>query len=218
MRLAERPKLRVSGRARSVECCSTATAAETVEAVVRRLDCHPRRYCGPFSWLVMRIAVLSDTHLRAGIDRLPQACVELAAGADLLVHAGDFSSVRALEELRELGPPVHAVHGNVDAPELRSELPERTQFQAGGARIALIHDAGPKAKRLERMRAAFPDADAVIFGHSHMPLIERRSGFAIFNPGSPTQRRRAPTRTMGLISVEGGEPAFELVALRPDSS
>jgi predicted phosphodiesterase len=77
----------------------------------------------------------------------------------------------------------------------------------------MIHDAGPRERRLERMRRMFPEADAVVFGHSHLPLHERAEGFQIFNSGSPTDRRRAPRHTMGLATVDGGELRFELVAL-----
>ena len=111
-------------------------------------------------------------------------------------------------------PTVVAVHGNVDSPEVRAGLPARTQVDAGGATIAVIHDAGPARGRLARMKTRFPEADAVVFGHSHIPLHERApDGFQTFNPGSPTERRRAPHRTMGTATVDGGNIAFELVVL-----
>ena len=97
--------------------------------------------------------------------------------------------------------------------ELQARLPLVRTVRAGGARIAMIHDAGPSAGRLERMRRRFPEADAVVFGHSHIPLHEERAGFAIFNPGSPTERRRSPRHTMGIATVEDGRLTFELVAL-----
>src|SRR3954466_13771129 len=144
----------------------------------------------------MLAAVISDTHLPRGARRLSDVCVRLLREADLILHAGDFTATSALEELRALGPPVTAVHGNVDEPTLRRELPERRVVEAAGARIAMVHDAGPRRGRVERLRAAFPDADAVVFGHSHMPLHDESGGFQIFNPGSPTERRRSPTRSM----------------------
>jgi predicted phosphodiesterase len=76
-----------------------------------------------------------------------------------------------------------------------------------------VHDAGPSKGRLERMRARFPDADAVVFGHSHIPLHVERDGFQIFNPGSPTDRRRQPKHTMGVAEVEDGRVRFKLVVL-----
>jgi uncharacterized protein len=161
----------------------------------------------------MRIAVISDTHLPRGGRRLPDDCVRRIAGADLLIHAGDFSTLQVLRELEAIGPPVVGVHGNVDSPELCRLLPAERIVEAGGARIGIVHDAGPRAGRLERMRTRFGErADAVIFGHSHMPMHEQaRDGFQIFNPGSPTERRRAPAHTMGLADAGDGRLTFELI-------
>ena len=157
--------------------------------------------------------MISDTHLPRGRRELPQRCVELLAGADLILHAGDLVTLDVLVELEALGPPVAAVHGNVDEAALLRRLPSERIVEAAGARIAMLHDAGPAAGRLDRMRLRFPDVDAVVFGHSHTPLHEERDGFQLFNPGSPTDRRRQPRHTMGLARIEGGRPSFELVAL-----
>jgi putative phosphoesterase len=157
--------------------------------------------------------VIGDTHLPRGSRRLPEECVRRIAAADLVIHVGDFSTAAAYREIAAIGPELVAVHGNVDDAELRSRLPERTMVELEGARLGLIHDAGPSRGRLARMRRAFGDADAVIFGHSHLPLHERDRGFAIFNPGSPTERRRAPTRSMGLARIEAGRIRFRHVAL-----
>jgi putative phosphoesterase len=109
---------------------------------------------------------------------------------------------------------VLAVYGNVDDAELRAVLPETAMVEAHGTRIAVIHDAGAARGRLERLRKMFPDADAVVFGHSHIPLHERDAdGFQIFNPGSPTERRRSPGHTMGLARMRAGAVSFELIAL-----
>jgi uncharacterized protein len=148
----------------------------------------------------VRLALIADTHLPRGERRLPPPCLEALRAADLIVHAGDFSHPSVLADLRELGPVV-GVHGNVDSPELRRELPVTLSLELEGVTLALIHDAGPAKGRLERLRARFPHADAVVFGHSHMPLYEERDGFQIFNPGSPTERRRAPSRSMGKATV-----------------
>ena len=161
----------------------------------------------------MLIAIISDTHMPRGARRLPGAFVERIAAADLLLHAGDFATVEVLRELEAIGPPVVGVHGNVDTAELGRLLPAERVVEAGEARIVMLHDAGPAARRLERMQARFgARAGAVVFGHSHLPLHERApDGFQIFNPGSPTERRRAPDHTMGLARVRGTSVEFELI-------
>ncbi len=157
--------------------------------------------------------MIADTHMPRGARELPERCVAELREADRIVHAGDFQAYEVLEQLRDYGCDVVAVHGNVDDTKLRNELPRATEFEAGGATIGVVHDAGPTKGRLERMRALFPDADAVIFGHSHMPLHEEADGFQIFNPGSPTERRRAPTKSMGIAEVAGGRIEFRHIRL-----
>jgi len=159
------------------------------------------------------VAVISDTHLPRGERRIPDACVASMRASDLILHAGDFTSPEVLAELESLGPPVAAVHGNVDSEDLRRQLPEARIVDAGGTRIAMVHDAGPATGRLTRMRARFPDADVCVFGHSHIPLHEERDGFQIFNPGSPTDKRRQPVFTMGVGEVTAGRVRFKIVTL-----
>jgi putative phosphoesterase len=162
----------------------------------------------------VNLAIISDTHMPRGARRLPPECVKRLVRADLIIHAGDLVSMSVLDELSAFGPKVIAVHGNVDDPEVRRTLPQTAQIDAAGARIAVIHDAGPARGRLRRLRSRFPEADAVVFGHSHIPLHESaESGFQIFNPGSPTERRRAPTRSMGLARVSNRKIAFRLIEL-----
>jgi putative phosphoesterase len=162
----------------------------------------------------MRIAVLSDTHMPRGARALPARCVAELRAADAILHAGDFMRVEVLEMLQRLGPPVHGVHGNVDDEALRRMLPAARVVELGGARLAMVHDAGQKTGRLARLRFRFKDADAVVFGHSHLPLHEADGDdFQIFNPGSPTERRGAPRHTMGIATVEEGRLHFELIAL-----
>ena len=161
-----------------------------------------------------RLAVISDTHLPRGRRRLPDRCVELLRRADAILHAGDVSTAGVLAEIRALGPPVHAVHGNVDEPAVLAELPTELELELDGVRIAMLHDSGQAARRMARMRARFPVADAVVFGHSHIPLHETGpDGLQLFNPGSPTDRRRQPRHTMGLADVRDGSVRFELVVL-----
>jgi hypothetical protein len=160
----------------------------------------------------VELAIISDTHLPRGSRALPEACLARLRAADLIVHAGDFVTLEVLEELRRLGPVV-GVHGNVDNAAVRAALPASAVIPVDGHRLAVTHDAGPAQGRLRRMRTRFPGADAVIFGHSHIPLHERApEGFEIFNPGSPTDRRRQPGHTMGVCHA-GAELVFELVEL-----
>jgi len=149
----------------------------------------------------VRIAVVSDTHMPRGSRQVPDECTEAMVAADLIIHAGDLSGIEVLDWLESLGPPVRAVQGNVETAEVRARLPESLEFSADGHRIAVIHDAGPAKGRLERMRLRFPEAEAVIFGHSHLPLHEESQGFQIFNPGSPTERRRAPRHSFGIAEA-----------------
>lgn len=148
-----------------------------------------------------------------GRRELPEECAARLLVADLIVHAGDWSGAAVLDRFEEMGPPLVAVRGNVEDAEVRRRLPERATFRLGGHEIAVIHDAGPRRGRLTRLRRRFPEASAVIFGHSHLPLLERDgSGFQIFNPGSPTERRRAPSHTMGTLDLDGrGELDFRLI-------
>src|SRR4051794_31577137 len=161
----------------------------------------------------MRIAVVSDTHLPKGSRRLPEECTARLAAADLILHAGDLVTVSFLEELRALGPEVAAVHGNVDEPALRTLLPAERVVEAEAIRIGLVHDAGPRAEREARLVRRFPGCGAVIYGHSHLPEVQRVEGVWILNPGSPTERRRAPARTMLELRVFGDEIAADLIDL-----
>ncbi len=162
----------------------------------------------------MLIAILADTHLPRGRRRLGDECMAHLREAELILHAGDLSTAAVLDQLAALGPPVVAVHGNVDERALTERLPAELEIEVDRVRLALVHDAGAARGRLARLRKRFPAADAVVFGHSHIPLHEAADGFQIFNPGSPTDRRRQPRHTMGLARVKGREVSFELVALK----
>ena len=159
------------------------------------------------------IAIVSDTHMPKGRRELPDQCVRVCRESDLIIHAGDFVETSVLEEVRSFGPPVVAVHGNVDSEDLQNWLPSVTTVEVEEVRIGVIHDSGPSKGRLERMLDLFPDRDAVIFGHSHMPLHEEAGGFQIFNPGSPTERRRSPFKSMGVAKIDGSKLSFELIDL-----
>ena len=159
------------------------------------------------------IAIISDTHMPRGDRRLPNGCIERLQAADLIIHAGDFVQLSVLHQLQDYGRVV-AVYGNVDDAAVRAVLPATASVAAEGARIVVVHDGGAARGRLMRLRARFPNAHAVVFGHSHTPLHERgEDGFQIFNPGSPTERRRAPAWTMGIARALAGSIMFELVEL-----
>ncbi len=161
----------------------------------------------------MEVAIISDTHMPRGSRRLPDACVARLGRADLIIHAGDFSTLGVLRAVEAHGNVV-AVHGNVDDGEVRAALPATRTVELGDVKLGVIHDAGPAARRVERLRRRFPDCAGAIFGHSHIPLHERAAdGFQIFNPGSPTERRRSPHHTMGTAYIDASGVRFELVIL-----
>jgi putative phosphoesterase len=131
----------------------------------------------------------------------------------VILHAGDFVSLAFLEDLMKLGPPVEGVHGNMDEPALREKLPGERTVEIGGARLGMLHAAGARAGREVRLMARFPDCGAVIYGHTHVPQVERHGDVWILNPGSPTERRSAPVHSMLLVRVQGGRIEPELVPL-----
>jgi uncharacterized protein len=126
---------------------------------------------------------------------LPDACLRELAAAELIVHAGDFVAVEVLEELSALAP-VAGVHGNMDEPALRALLPQMRVVEVGEARVGVVHDGGPRSGRERRLTERFPGCGAVVFGHSHVPELSRHGALWVLNPGSPTERRRAPVPTM----------------------
>jgi hypothetical protein len=166
----------------------------------------------------VRIAVIADTHLPRGARRLPDACLGELRGADVILHAGDLVAASVLDELRELGPPVHAVRGNMDEAALAQVLPTELVVYAGEARIGLVHDPGPAAGREARLRARFPGCQAVVYGHTHAPQVELHEGVWILNPGSPTEHRgRAPDHTMLVIDARGRKLEPRLVVVERSS-
>jgi putative phosphoesterase len=123
-------------------------------------------------------------------------------GADLILHAGDVCTASVLTELAQYAPVV-AVLGNNDGPDVAEwGATETAELDMGGLSVAMVHDSGPAVGRMVRMRRKFPAADLVVFGHSHIPLDESASGLRIFNPGSPTDRRRQPQGTLGLLRID----------------
>jgi putative phosphoesterase len=152
----------------------------------------------------VRVAVLSDTHAPRFWKGCPPRVADRLRGADLILHAGDVCTPDVLDELSGYAQ-VYVVRGNNDGPDVAAwGAPETVELDLDGVRLAMIHDAGPAAGRVRRMRRRFPDADVVVFGHSHIPLDLTEGGLRIFNPGSPTNKRRQPHGTLGLLDIEGG--------------
>lgn len=165
----------------------------------------------------VRVAVLADTHAPRRWKRCPARVAEVLRGVELILHAGDVCTAAVLDELAGYAP-VHAVMGNNDGPDVAAWGAAPTlEFDIEGLPVAMIHDSGSAVGRIARMHRRFPGAALVVFGHSHIPLDDASDGLRIFNPGSPTDRRRQPHGTMGLLSVTAGaltEAAIIEVTLR----
>lgn len=153
----------------------------------------------------MRVLVLADTHLRRDWPnrRLPDRVWAMARDADAILHAGDVLEPQHLDELATCAP-VHVVRGNNDRELV--DVPERLEVELAGVRIGMVHDSGGRSGRADRLHRLFPSADVVVFGHSHVPWNEQgAAGQLLFNPGSPTERRRQPHRTVGVLELAAGE-------------
>jgi putative phosphoesterase len=139
--------------------------------------------------------------------------VRLLKRADLVLHAGDFVSAAFLAELEAIGPAVVGIHGNMDEPALKTALPKQRVVEVGSVRIGMVHDAGPRSGREARLAARFEDCEAVVYGHTHVPQVERFQHLWVLNPGSPTERRSAPVHSMLVVRVRGSRLTPELVTL-----
>lgn len=150
------------------------------------------------------MVVLSDTHAPRRWKWCPPKVAAHLRSAELILHGGDVCVAPVLDELAQYAPVV-AVCGNNDGPDVVAwGAPETVEFDIEGLPVAMIHDSGQKTGRLARMRRRFPASRLVVFGHSHIPLDEQEDGFRIVNPGSPTDRRRQPHGTIGLLDVRDG--------------
>ena len=153
---------------------------------------------------MLHVLVLADTHLRRDWPNrvLPGQVRAMLEEADVVLHAGDVLQPEHLDDLARYAP-LHVVRGNNDR-ELDG-VPERLEVELDGVRVGMVHDSGPARGRAGRLHAMFPDADVVVFGHSHVPWDEVGvDGQRLFNPGSPTERRQQPHRTAGWLDVEAG--------------
>jgi uncharacterized protein len=155
----------------------------------------------------VRVVVMADTHAPRRWRACPPRVAEHLRRADLILHAGDVCTASVLTELAEYAPVV-AVLGNNDGPDVAGwGAPETAELDLEGLAVAMVHDSGPATGRLGRMRRKFPGAALVVFGHSHIPLDESAGDLRIFNPGSPTDRRRQPHGTLGLLRIDSGRLA-----------
>jgi putative phosphoesterase len=152
----------------------------------------------------VQVVVLADTHAPRRWRVCPPRVAEHLRQADRILHAGDVCTAAVLAELAEYAP-VTAVLGNNDGPDVAAwGAPRTADLDLDGLKVSMVHDSGAAAGRLTRLRRRFPRADLVVFGHSHIPLNESASGLRIFNPGSPTDRRRQPHGTLGRLQIEDG--------------
>ena len=148
---------------------------------------------------------MSDTHLPRRARDLPAELWAAVDAADAVVHAGDWVAEELLDRLAARTPRLIGVYGNNDGPGLRARLPEVARAELGGVRFAVVHDSGPARRREERCAAAFPGADVLVFGHSHIPWDSvAPGGLRLLNPGSPTDRRRQPHHTYLTLRAEDG--------------
>jgi hypothetical protein len=148
----------------------------------------------------MKIIVISDTHIpRAAVD-LPKSLYDAIAGADLILHAGDFVEIELLERLRSLKTTI-GVSGNMDSKSLRDILNQKEVVSAGKFKIGLIHGYGAPDALMRMVRAEFGKVDAIVFGHSHVPMNTVEKGVLFFNPGSPTDKVFSPYNSYGVLTV-----------------
>jgi putative phosphoesterase len=164
-----------------------------------------------------RLLVLADTHLPKRAKDLPTEVWEAVERADVVLHAGDWVDVRLLDELEARSQRLVGVHGNNDHGVLRERLPEVARVELDGVRIGVVHETGQAKGREERMAAAYPDLDVLVFGHSHIPWdTTAGSGLRLLNPGSPTDRRRQPHCTyMTATTYDGAVHDVTLHRLPP---
>ncbi|MDY6794863.1 MAG: metallophosphoesterase family protein [Actinomycetota bacterium] len=161
---------------------------------------------------MIRIGLVADTHIPKVAPNLPAYLLDVLSGVDLILHAGDLVEVSVLERLRELAP-TRAVAGNMDRPEVRAVLPEREVMDLEGARVGLIHGWGSPFGIERRVLSRFQGMDVVVFGHTHKPLVEKRKGTLLVNPGTPNDRRFSKRLSCARLTIKDGEVEPEIVWL-----
>ncbi|MFJ4997732.1 metallophosphoesterase family protein [Microbacterium sp. NPDC088619] len=164
--------------------------------------------------MTTRLLLIADTHVPARAKHLPDVVLRAVEDADIVVHAGDWIDVATLDLLESRSRVLVGVYGNNDGPALRERLPEIARFTVEEVEVAVVHETGAKQRREERMDAAFPGSDLLVFGHSHIPWdTVAPSGMRLLNPGSPTDRRRQPVCTIMTVTIDGGRIEATLVPI-----
>lgn len=159
----------------------------------------------------MKVAVISDTHTMGSSRPVPPGAWPYLESADHILHAGDLTDPVLLDEIGALAP-LSVVMGNCDGWDVKERgVPDSIEIELGGIKIAMLHDSGPSQGRRARMRKAFPYARVVVFGHSHLPMNEDDGDLLLFNPGSATWRRQAPTTSMGMLWITDGSVEGEII-------
>ena len=158
----------------------------------------------------VKVVVISDTHTEGTSRRLPEGAWPYIETADHILHAGDVNDPALLDELKAFAP-LTVVIGNTDGWAIKEwGATEEAILDLAGVPTAIVHDAGPRHGRRARMRNRFPRARVVVFGHSHLPWNEDDGELLLFNPGSPTWKRRAPFPSMGILWLEEGAVEAEI--------
>lgn len=164
---------------------------------------------------VHRIGILSDTHVPSRAHHVPDAVLRHFEDVELIVHAGDLSTLGVLDQLAAYAP-VEAVRGNIELPEVVAALPIKRELVVGGCAIGIVHILGERKHYTRTARREFPSARVVIFGHSHIPFVEDVDGLLLLNPGSATDRRMQPHCSIAVLTIEDGQPRVEIIALPPE--
>jgi putative phosphoesterase len=159
---------------------------------------------------IHRIGVISDTHIPKHGARLPDTVLRHFEDVELILHAGDLSTLAVLDQLSAYAP-VEAVRGNVEQQEVVMNLPITRTLVVGGCEIGIVHILDDREHYFRNARIEFQTARVVVFGHSHIPWVEDRDGMLLLNPGSAMERRRQPTCTIARLTITDGEPSAEII-------
>ena len=154
----------------------------------------------------MKIAVLADTHVNT-LEYLPKKIIDAISSVDLIIHAGDFTDVQVLEELKQLRE-IKAVQGNMDSMELKTVLPVKEIVEIENKRIGITHGSGSPWGIEERVRKMFESdrIDIIVYGHSHQSQNEVIDDILLFNPGKATD-------SFGILTIDG-EAKGEIINYR----